>query len=58
MPTKPLARKPYHRADYLFLVANYRHHSAPALAAALGRKQGRLYRFISRHPELRKQGRL
>lgn len=56
MPTKPLARKPYRRADYLFLVANYRHRSAPALAAALGRTPGSLYRFISRHPELHKQG--
>ena len=58
MPTKPLARKPYRRADYLFLVANYLHHSAPALAVALGRTPGSLYRFISRHPELRKQGRM
>jgi hypothetical protein len=51
-----LTRKPYRRADYLYLLANYRHHAAPALAAALGRTPGSLYRFISRHPELRKQG--
>lgn len=56
MPPKSLTRKPYRRADYLYLVANYRHHSAPALAAQLGRTPGSLYRFISRHPELRKQG--
>ena len=51
-----MTRKPYRRTDYLFLLTNYRHYSAPALAAALGRTPGSLYRFISRHPELRKQG--
>lgn len=50
MLTNTLPHKPYRRADYLF------HHSAPALAAQLGRTPGSLYRFISRHPELRKQG--
>ena len=57
MPPKPLTRKPYRRSDYLYLLAHYRHHPAPALAAALGRTTGSLYEYISRHPELRKQGR-
>jgi hypothetical protein len=56
MPANTLTRKPYRRTDYLYLLSNYRHHSAPALATALGRTPGSLYRFISRHPELRKQG--
>ncbi|QKG56983.1 hypothetical protein GKZ68_10310 [Hymenobacter sp. BRD128] len=51
-----LTRKPYRRSDYAFLAENYQHAPAPALAQALGRTPGSLYRFISRHPELRKQG--
>jgi hypothetical protein len=53
-----VTRKPYRRTEYLFLFSNYCHHSAPALAAALGRTPGSLYRFIGRHPELRKQGKV
>jgi hypothetical protein len=50
-----LIRKRYRRAEYLFLLSNYRQHSAPALSAALDRTPGSLYRFINRRPELRKQ---
>jgi hypothetical protein len=56
MLTKQLKRKPYRRSDYLYLLDNYRHHSASQLAKQLGRTTGSLYRFISQHPELRKQG--
>lgn len=56
MPTNHLTRKPYRRADYLYLLHHYRDQSASDLAATLGRTPGSLYRFISRHPELRKQG--
>jgi hypothetical protein len=58
MPTNTLTRKNYRRSEYLYIAANYRHHSAPALASALGRTPSSLYRFIARHPELRKQGRM
>lgn len=51
-----MTRKPYRRSDYLYLLAHYRHLPAPALAAHLGRTTGSLYEYISRHPELRKQG--
>lgn len=56
MLTTDLTRKPYRRADYLYLLHHYREQPAPVLARALGRTPGSLYRFISRHPELRKQG--
>jgi hypothetical protein len=55
MPTNILTRKTYRRSDSLYIAANYRHHAALTLAAALGRTSCSLYRFIARHPELRKQ---
>jgi hypothetical protein len=58
MPAKPLTRKPYRRSDYLYLLKNYRDLPAPVLASALGRTTGSLYEYISRHPELRKQGKI
>lgn len=56
MPPKPLKRKPYRRADYFYLLANYRDATASQLARALGRTTGSIYSFINQYPELRKQG--
>ncbi|QKG54487.1 hypothetical protein [Hymenobacter sp. BRD67] len=45
-----LTRRAYTRRDYVFLAQHYRHRPAAALAHALGRTPGSLYRFIARYP--------
>ena len=53
----PSPRRDYTTHDYKHIAQHYRNETAATLAAQLGRSVGSLYEFISRYPELRKQGR-
>jgi hypothetical protein len=52
----PNQRRDYTTKDYKYIAQFYRHETAATLAAQLGRSVGSVYEFISRYPELRKQG--
>jgi len=51
-----LLRRPYTTAELRVIRALYPHHTAAYVAQQLGRTRGSVYAFLTRHPELRKQG--
>lgn len=50
-------RRTYTTGEVRLIRQLYPHHTAAYVAARLGRTTGSLYSFLTRHPELRKQGR-